>query len=81
MTTISRIAVSFINPAALDLDFIVTGYDKNNAMTKTRALSRELPAGGNTVYISYADFADEANIKLFVWDKELSPVINSMRIK
>lgn len=76
-----RIAVSFINPAALDLDFIVTGYDKNNAMTKTRALSRELPAGGNTVYISYADFADEANIKLFVWDKELSPVINSMRIK
>ena len=76
-----RIAVSFINPTAAALDFVVAGYDKNNAMTKTKALSCELAAGENTVYLSYADFTDEANIKLFVWDKALSPVINSIQIK
>lgn len=75
-----KIAISFIAPHALSLDFILASFNNDGILAETTATSKEITAGENTVYIPYSALAQKLNTKLMVWDKALSPVINSTQI-
>lgn len=75
------VSVSFINMKALNLDFYIAAYeDETNRMSKIMITSKEVIAGENTAFIDLSEFEGLDNIKLFVWDKNSSPIFDKIDI-
>lgn len=74
------IAVSFANPVATVADFYVVSFDEKGVLTKAEWIKKELASGENSVYIDWSGFKSLDNVKLYVWNEELTPIINKTDI-
>ena len=75
-----KIAVSFISPEDMHLDFYVASYVNDNRLSKAMTASKDVAPGEHTIYLGLSAFTGPDNIKLFVWDEDLRPIFDKINI-
>lgn len=77
-----KLAISFISTENKELDFYIASYiNEVNRMSHITCDAKNIVSGENTVFLDLSQFTEMEKIKLFVWDKNLSPVFDKMNIE